>query len=119
MFICMIMTLPIVTNTLAWLMPNGPEWIILLVLGLLIFGRRLPEVGRSLGKGIVEFKKGIQGIEDEVDEQVQKPTRRVTDGPRQELPPRKTQARERMDSDEDENPYAAVEQPRRDEDSVG
>ena len=35
--------------------PGGYEWIILLVLGLLIFGRRLPEVGRSLGKSIVEF----------------------------------------------------------------
>ncbi len=55
-------------TTLAFGMPGGPEWIILLVLGLLIFGRRLPEVGRSLGKGIVEFKKGIKGIEDEIDD---------------------------------------------------
>ena len=47
--------------------PGGPEWIILLVLGLLIFGRRLPEVGRSLGKSIVEFKRGIKGIEEEVE----------------------------------------------------
>ncbi len=47
--------------------PGGYEWIILLVLGLLIFGRRLPEVGRSLGKSIVEFKKGISNIEDEID----------------------------------------------------
>ncbi len=47
--------------------PGGYEWIILLVLGLLIFGRRLPEVGRSLGKGIVEFKRGIKGIEDEIE----------------------------------------------------
>lgn len=45
----------------------GPfEIIILLVIGLLIFGRRLPEVGKNLGKGIVEFKKGLHGIEDEV-----------------------------------------------------
>ncbi|MBC02791.1 MAG: twin-arginine translocase TatA/TatE family subunit [Phycisphaerae bacterium] len=48
-------------------MPGTTEWIIILVIGLLIFGRRLPEVGRSLGKGIVEFKKGIKGIEDEID----------------------------------------------------
>ncbi len=47
--------------------PGGYEWIILLILGLLIFGRRLPEVGRSLGKSIVEFKKGIRNIEDEID----------------------------------------------------
>ena len=49
-------------------MPGTTEWIVLLVLGLLIFGRRLPEVGRSLGRGIVEFKKGIRGIEDEIEE---------------------------------------------------
>ncbi|MCC6581326.1 MAG: twin-arginine translocase TatA/TatE family subunit [Phycisphaeraceae bacterium] len=45
----------------------GPwELVILAVLGLLIFGKRLPEVGRSLGKSVVEFKKGLSGIEDEV-----------------------------------------------------
>jgi sec-independent protein translocase protein TatA len=40
--------------------------VILLIIGILVFGKRLPEVGRSLGKGIVEFKKGMQGLEDEV-----------------------------------------------------
>lgn len=55
-------------TTLAFGMPGGTEWIILLVLGLLIFGRRLPEVGRSLGRGIVEFKKGIKGVEDEIED---------------------------------------------------
>ncbi len=45
----------------------GPEnWILIAVAALLVFGRRLPEVGRSLGKGIVEFKKGLQGIEDDI-----------------------------------------------------
>ena len=47
-------------------LPGGWEWAIILVIGLLLFGRRLPEVGRSLGKSIVEFKRGLQGIEDEV-----------------------------------------------------
>ncbi len=32
---------------------------------LLLFGSRLPKVMRSLGEGIVEFKRGVQGIEDE------------------------------------------------------
>jgi sec-independent protein translocase protein TatA len=41
------------------------EMIIILVVGVLLFGRRLPEVGRMLGKGIVEFKKGLKGLEDE------------------------------------------------------
>jgi sec-independent protein translocase protein TatA len=41
-------------------MPMGAEWLVIAALGLLIFGKRLPEVGRSLGRGIVEFKKGIK-----------------------------------------------------------
>jgi sec-independent protein translocase protein TatA len=41
--------------------------IILLIIGILIFGKRLPEMGRYLGKGIVEFKKGMKGLEDEVE----------------------------------------------------
>ena len=32
---------------------------------LLLFGSRLPKVMRSLGEGIVEFKRGVQGIEDD------------------------------------------------------
>ena len=39
--------------------------LVLLVLGLLIFGRRLPEVGRSLGATLKEFKKGLRGLEDD------------------------------------------------------
>ncbi|MCC6680982.1 MAG: twin-arginine translocase TatA/TatE family subunit [Phycisphaeraceae bacterium] len=46
------------------------EIFFLAVLGVLIFGRRLPEVGRSLGKSIVEFKKGLSGIEDEVQKSI-------------------------------------------------
>src|SRR5687767_12588069 len=45
----------------------GPmEMIIVGVVAVLLFGKRLPEVGRSLGKGLVEFKKGIRGIEDDM-----------------------------------------------------
>ncbi|MDG2423602.1 MAG: twin-arginine translocase TatA/TatE family subunit [Phycisphaerales bacterium] len=43
------------------------EVIIILVIGLLIFGRRLPEVGRNVGRSLVEFKKGVKGIEDDID----------------------------------------------------
>lgn len=43
-----------------------PELVLLALVALLLFGKRLPEVGRSLGRGIVEFRKGLQGIEDEV-----------------------------------------------------
>src|SRR3954466_5348928 len=51
------------------MLPNlGPmEMIIVVGVAVLLFGKRLPEVGRSLGKGIIEFKKGLRGIEDELD----------------------------------------------------
>ena len=46
----------------------GPmEMIVVMGVAVLLFGKRLPEVGRSLGKGIIEFKKGLRGIEDEFD----------------------------------------------------
>ena len=51
----------------AFFTPGPMEMIIIGVVAVLLFGKRLPEVGRSLGKGIVEFKKGIRGIEDEID----------------------------------------------------
>jgi sec-independent protein translocase protein TatA len=46
--------------------PYFDNWILIIFLALLFFGRRLPEMGRSLGKGIVEFKKGLAGIEEEI-----------------------------------------------------
>ena len=46
-------------------MPGGAEWLVIAVIGLLVFGKRLPEVSRSMGRSIVEFKKGLRGVEDE------------------------------------------------------
>ena len=51
-------TLPLAVFDI-WLM------IPLAILGVLIFGRRLPEVGKNLGRTIVEFKKGLNApVED-------------------------------------------------------
>lgn len=41
------------------------EWAVILVIALLLFGRRLPEVGKSLGTGIREFKKGLKETEED------------------------------------------------------
>jgi sec-independent protein translocase protein TatA len=60
-------------------MPGPTELIIILIIGLLIFGRRLPEVGRSVGRSIVEFKKGVKGIEDDVDQSSQKQSPQLND----------------------------------------
>jgi len=47
--------------------PGPMEMLIIGIIAVLLFGKRLPEVGRSLGKGLMEFKKGVQGIDDEID----------------------------------------------------
>ena len=69
-------------HPLALQLPGMGEWIVIAVIGLLFFGKRLPEVGKSLGKGIVEFKKGLKGIEDDVDSAVNEADRPAL--PRQE-----------------------------------
>jgi len=43
-------------------MPGGAEWLVIGFVGLLLFGKRLPEVAQSLGRSVTEFKKGLQGI---------------------------------------------------------
>jgi sec-independent protein translocase protein TatA len=41
---------------------------LLLLVAVLLFGiKKLPELGRSLGRGIVEFKKGMKGLEDDIE----------------------------------------------------
>src|SRR5205085_2344329 len=53
-------------HTLAITWPGPFEMMLLAGLGLLIFGKRLPEVGRNIGKGIVEFKRGLKEAENEI-----------------------------------------------------
>ena len=43
-----------------------PEMLALLILGVILFGKDLPNVGRSLGKGLMDFKRSLQGVHDEV-----------------------------------------------------
>ena len=45
-------------NTFALVMPGPTEWVVILVIVLVLFGaKRLPELARSLGQGINEFRK--------------------------------------------------------------
>jgi len=63
------------------------ELMILLIVLLLIFGaKRLPEMGRSLGKGMREFKDSVSGVEEAVTTPTPTTTTPVTPAPPAELP---------------------------------
>ena len=49
-------------------LPGSPVQLnIIAAIAFLLFGNRLPSVMRSLGRSVTEFKKGVAGIEEEVD----------------------------------------------------
>lgn len=46
---------------------GAQEVLIVLAIGVLLFGKKLPEVGRSLGKGLMEFQQALRGVESDVE----------------------------------------------------
>ena len=65
-------------------LPGGVEWLVIVLVALLLFGRRLPDVARSVGKSIVEFKKGMKDVRDNMDEAASldsKPKHRIENKP--------------------------------------
>lgn len=54
-------------NLLGIGMPGPFELAIILGILLLLFGSRLPSLMRNLGRGVVEFKKGVHGVEEDID----------------------------------------------------
>ncbi len=53
-------------SLLAFFGAPGPlELLIIALIILLLFGNRLPSVMRNLGRGIVEFKRGLSGTTEE------------------------------------------------------
>ncbi|MEC7726946.1 MAG: twin-arginine translocase TatA/TatE family subunit [Planctomycetota bacterium] len=45
---------------IAFGIPGGWEWIVILAVVLLLFGHRLPGMARNLGSGITQFKRGLK-----------------------------------------------------------
>ncbi len=51
-------------SVFGWFAPGPAEMLVILMLGVLLFGKRLPEVGKNIGKGLLEFKKGVNDIKE-------------------------------------------------------
>ena len=51
----------------AFVMPGNSELLVLLVIGLLLFGRRLPEVGRTVGRAVGELRRNFTDFRRELE----------------------------------------------------
>lgn len=72
-----------------------PELIIILIIALIIFGpRKLPELGRSLGKSLSEFKRATNELKHTLDEEIRFEDQRSTERQR---PPAETPAAVHVD----------------------
>lgn len=57
-------------------MPGGTEWIIVLVIAVLLFGRRLPGIARAVGESVTEFKRGINSTKAEIESSNDEPAQK-------------------------------------------
>jgi TatA/E family protein of Tat protein translocase len=65
-----------------------PELIIIFVIALIVFGpRKLPELGKSLGKSLAEFKRASNELKNTLDEEIRQEERRAQE-PAKPEPPR-------------------------------
>ena len=77
---------------LAFFAPGPWQMVSLLVIILLLFGNRIPDVAKSLGKGITEFKKGVKAGEEDDDDEDE-----------EELPKKKSKKKVKQEDDEEED----------------
>ncbi len=47
---------------------SGMHWLVIGAVALLLFGNRLPEVARSLGRSVKEFKKGLSDVKQDLED---------------------------------------------------
>ena len=71
------MPLNIGSVVVAFFTPGPMEMLIVAAIAVLLFGNRLPSVMRSMGQGLTEFRKGMRGIENEI-QTATSPTRQKT-----------------------------------------
>ena len=64
-----------------------PELIVIFVIALVVFGpRKLPELGRSLGRGIAEFKKATNELQNTLEQEINADEQRTKDATAQATP---------------------------------
>ena len=52
---------------MAFFLPGAPEMVVILLVGVMLFGRRLPEVGRTVGKTMIKMRQGLNKLKEEID----------------------------------------------------
>ncbi len=53
---------------LAFYTPGALEWVVIGIVAVVLFGKRLPELGRTLGRSLVEFKRGLNEMKGEIED---------------------------------------------------
>ncbi len=66
-------------TVLAFGMPGGWEWIVIVLFVVIFFGaKKIPEIARGLGKGIREFKDATKEIKNEIEEGAKQPEEKAS-----------------------------------------
>ena len=84
---------------MGWLSPW--HWMFIMIIAVLLFGNRLPEIARSLGRSVNEFKKGLKEVKDNFDDAAS------DDPPRERLQPPEPREPAHLEPEEQQEPEKA------------